>query len=418
MRRLLLASTLTIVVAILVLFGVPLGIVLDRAVHADARSSLQNEANHVAFEISLLPLSPTHPSPDYLDHQVPAGDRVVVFCQRTAGCARGWPYNRTVPSKPTPVHDPMRATVIGPAGTKVRVESPSDTIDARVLHALLALVVLATAALGAALGLALIQSRRLADPLARLARSATRLGDGDFSLATPRSGVPEIDAIASSLDRSAARVEELLRAERSFSSHASHQLRTALTGLQLRIEELASNDSPEVREEAEAALEQSARLLLIIEELLALARTGRAGNVTRFDLCDLVRQHVDDVEPILARAGRRIVVVAPEAGAGARDARRGRAGARHPPFQRGPSRRRLRHRDGRCRRTARARVDITDEGTGVIDRDEQSVFVENPDASGHGIGLALARTLITTEGGTIVLLRAVPPVFRVELPLG
>jgi len=39
----------------------------------------------------------------------------------------------------------------------------------------------------AALGLAWIQSKRLADPLLRLARSATRLGDGDFSLSTPRS---------------------------------------------------------------------------------------------------------------------------------------------------------------------------------------------------------------------------------------
>src|SRR5258705_3164079 len=106
-------------------------------------------------------------------------------------------------------------------------------MEARVERAVLALVLLGVVALGAALGLALIQSRRLADPLARLARSATRLGDGDFSLSTPRSGVPEIDAIASSLDRSAERVEGLLRAERSFSSHASHQLRSALTGLEL-----------------------------------------------------------------------------------------------------------------------------------------------------------------------------------------
>ena len=223
--------------------------------------------------IGALPLSPTHPSSRELGQKVPEGDLATVFCPGPSRCGPGWPVGRVVASGPAPVHEPIVATVPGPTHSFVRIQSPSDAIDARVQHALLALVVLGTAALGAALGLALIQSRRLADPLARLARSATRLGDGDFSLSTPRSGVPEIDAIASSLDRSATRVEELLRAERSFSSHASHQLRTALTGLQLRIEELAGNDSPEVREEAEAALEQSARLLSIIEELLALART-------------------------------------------------------------------------------------------------------------------------------------------------
>ena len=305
----------------------------------------------------------------------------------------------------------------GPAGTLVRWSAP-PTPSTPGYRGRSAWSLLGVLALGAALGLALIQSRRLADPLARLARSATRLGDGDFSLSTPRSGVPEIDAIASSLDRSAERIEELLRAERSFSEHASHQLRTALTGLQLRIEELAGNDDPpRSREEAEAALEQSARLLSIIEELLALARTGRAGNVSRFDLGDLVRQHVDDVEPILARAGRRAVVVAPETVPVM--ATLGAVGQVLDILLSNA----VRHGAGCVTATVsvderRARVDIADEGKGITDRDDDSVFVERPDAAGHGIGLALARTLITTEGGTITLLRATPPVFRVELPLG
>ncbi|HTD49551.1 MAG TPA: HAMP domain-containing sensor histidine kinase [Acidimicrobiia bacterium] len=417
MRRLLLASTLTIVVAILLLFGVPLGIVLDRAVHADAQSRLQREASRVAREVGLQPLSPTHPNASELVHLVSAGDVAIVKCDnpRELPCAPGWPNGKS--SNVTKVRRPIKAIVTLPGGTVVVVESPSDTIDTRVAHALLALVLLGTAALAAALGLALIQSRRLADPLARLARSATRLGDGDFSLSTPRSGVPEIDAIASSLDRSAMRVEELLRAERSFSTHASHQLRTALTGLQLRIEELAGNDSPEVREEAEAALEQSARLLSIIEELLALARTGRAGNVSQFELGDLVRQHVDDVEPILGRAGRRAVVIAPKPVPVM--ATLGAVGQVLDILLSNA----LRHGAGRVTATVsaderHARVDIADEGKGITDGDEQSVFVQRSDSDGHGIGLALAHTLITTEGGTITLLRASPPVFRIELPVG
>ena len=65
-----------------------------------------------------------------------------------------------------------------------------------------------------------------------------------------------------------------------------------------------------------------------------------------------------------------------------------------------------------------ARVDIADEGAGVVDRDAASVFVERADRNGHGIGLPLAKTLVSTEGGTISLVSATPPVFRVELPLG
>jgi signal transduction histidine kinase len=83
----------------------------------------------------------------------------------------------------------------------------------------------------------------------------------------------------------------------------------------------------------------------------------------------------------------------------------------------------LRHGAGRVTATVsaderHARVDIADEGKGITDRDEQSVFVQRSDSDGHGIGLALAHTLITTEGGTITLLRASPPVFRIELPVG
>jgi signal transduction histidine kinase len=188
-----------------------------------------------------------------------------------------------------------------------------------------------------------------------------------------------------------------------------------LTGLQLRLEELAGHDDPAVREEAEAALVQSARLLSTIEELLALARTGRAGNVVRFDLGDLVRQHVDDLEPILTRAGRRAVVDAPAPVEVV--ATLGAVGQALDILLSNA----VRHGAGCV--TAKvaaderhASVDIADEGPGLAQLDGQ-VFVERGDGSGHGIGLALARTLVTTEGGTISLVRATPPLFRIELPL-
>ena len=168
-----------------------------------------------------------------------------------------------------------------------------------------------------------------------------------------------------------------------------------------------------MREEAEAALVQSARLLSTIEELLALARTGRAGNVLRFDLGDLVRQHVDDVEPMLVRAGRRAVVDAPAPVEVV--ATLGAVGQALDILLSNA----VRHGAGCVTATVaaderRARVEIADEGPGLRQLDGQ-VFVERSDNSGHGIGLALARTLVTTEGGTITLVRAGSGYFRIEL---
>ena len=139
--------------------------------------------------------------------------------------------------------------------------------------------------------------------------------------------------------------------------------------------------------------------------------------MSRFDLSDLVRQHVDDVEPILAREGRRAVVEAPAAVPVL--ATLGAVGQVLDILLSNA----VRHGAGCVTASVsaderRARVDITDEGKGITDRDERSVFVEKPGHNGHGIGLALAHTLVSTEGGTITLLASAPPVFRVELPLG
>jgi signal transduction histidine kinase len=407
MRRRLLTSTLTIVIATVALFGIPLGFVLDRVVHEDAQSRLDRDASRVSAELAkdnLVAQSPDDVSAA-LKHVVPSDDRLVVH----------YPSGRTVVVG-DPVTNSMVASSEGPQNTTVTISQPVDDVDNLVTRALFLLVLAAVVALGGALALALVQSSRLSAPLARLARSATRLGEGDFSLANPRTGLAEIDEIGAALDRSAASIDQLLRAERSFSSHASHQLRSALTGIQLRLEELSASDNPEVRAEADAAFEQASRLNGMIDELLALARTGRAGIVTGFDLSDLARQHANDAQAVLARDGRRVsvetngavpVVAAVGAVGQVLDILLSNA-TRHG---RGTVKVRVSN-DGQ-----RARVDIEDEGKGIAPDDLDTLFNAHERPDGHGIGLSLARTLATTEGGTLSLARPCPPVFRVELPL-
>jgi signal transduction histidine kinase len=401
-------STLTIALVAVIVFGIPLAFVLDRVIHDTAQARVERDASRVAHQLETAnvdapPATLTEQLVRILHDAGLDGDSVAVQ----------YPKPSTLRVATPTIAHAVKASAAGPKGTVVTLRAPAGDADARVRRVLLLLALLAFAGLVGALALALLQSHRLTAPLGRLSRSATRLGEGDFSHATPRSGVAEIDGIADALDSSAERIDRLLRAERSFSTNASHQLRSALTGLELRLEELASSSDPEVQAEATAALEQTHRLGSTVEELLALARTGRTGMVAEFDLADLARAHALDVSAELRRDGRTLSIDAPK-----RVPVVAAVGALGQALDIVLSNA-VRHGRGKLkvRVTSDERhaiVEISDEGRGFDD--PATAFEGRPTDDGHGIGLALARTLVSAEGGTITIRRAVPPIVRIELP--
>jgi signal transduction histidine kinase len=279
-------------------------------------------------------------------------------------------------------------------------------------HVVTRLLVIALAAIGTAALLAGVQARQLARPLERLARSASRLGDGDFSAAAPPpSGIDEIDAIARSLRLSANRVDRMLESERGFTGDATHQLRTGLTGIAMRLELLERSSDTDVAEEAAAALAQTHELNTTLDELLTVARTGSTKERTEVDLTALVDHQVADWQQRFAEKRRQVVVTT---GVTQRVmATPGLVGQVLNVLLENS----LRHGRGTVAILVQdSSVTMEDEGSGVDSDRVASLFDRPADHhAAHGRGLALARRLAESDGGRLELVQPSPPVFRLTL---
>jgi signal transduction histidine kinase len=298
----------------------------------------------------------------------------------------------------------------------IRSATSLSAVTDRTRDAILVMIVIGVGAIGISALIAIYQSRRLARPVDHLARTAARLGDGDFTVRSERSGISEVDAVSAALETTATRLDQMLSRERTFSEDASHQLRTRITGLRLTLE--GARLDPKLDHDAtlDAALAEVDRLDRTIDDLLTLAREPPAERPI-LDVGTFLEGVEDDWHERLAGAGRPlrltveqdlpVVAVSHRAARQILDVLLDNS---------------LRHGSGVV--TIRARpappgvaIEVSDEGPG-IDGDARRIFDRRPPgADGHGIGLALARSLAEAEGGRLRLEHASPtPVFALFVP--
>jgi signal transduction histidine kinase len=278
--------------------------------------------------------------------------------------------------------------------------------------------VLALIALAVAGGLALAQARRLCRPVRDLARAADRIGSGDARPVGRRYGIGELDRVAEGLDSAVQRVTEFISAERDFAVDASHQLRTPLTALSMRLEEMveAADDPAVVREEGTAALAQADRLAQVVSQLLGRARRSTSGAPQLSSIDDILAQQVIEWEPAFRGVGRKLEVT-------------GDKGMAVYVSSGGVSQvvatlldNALAHGEGtvtiRTSQTPRSIViEVADEGKGVPSDLAPRIFERSVSgAGGTGLGLALARSVAASDGGQLVLVRPRPAVFAVIFP--
>ena len=300
----------------------------------------------------------------------------------------------------------------GPGGTQIELIADSAPLDDRFREQTYILLALAAGAVLAAAGLAAVQARQLARPLERVAATAARFGDGDFSSSKlPTTQIPEIDRITNALRVSGARVDRMLSTERHFTADATHQLRSGLTGISMRFEILARHPNAEVVDEALAGLSQTEQLNTTIDELLAATRDSSTRERTTFDLVTVVDDHVAEWSPRFAEARRSIAVITMETSRVV--GTKGLAGQVIDILIDNA----LRHGRGSVTLLVEdTSVTVIDQGPGLSDADVKSVFEGPNDPSArHGRGLPLARRLAQVDGGSVDIAAARPLRVRYRL---
>jgi two-component system, OmpR family, sensor kinase len=165
----------------------------------------------------------------------------------------------------------------GRAAGAVRVTQSVDAVDAEVKDDALALIGVGAIALAFGIGVAWLLAGRLSRPLRDLARTAHRVAEGDLDARATATGPREQREVANSFNSMTERLGQVLRAQREFVANASHQLRTPLTGLRLRLEAARAKASDGgVRAELAAAEQEVERLAGLLTNLLTLAREGQS----------------------------------------------------------------------------------------------------------------------------------------------
>jgi len=190
----------------------------------------------------------------------------------------------------------------------VRITYPAEVIDSRVGGRLWGIFFTALMSVGVAVVVALLLTFTVTRPLSRLRHATEQVGRENFDVrADEKSGPAEIRGLAASFNRMSQRLGALVERQRGFASDASHQLRTPLTALRLRLEqadEALAGDPESARRKLDAALRETERLQHLVDGLLALARAeARSDQLVDVDLGVVLDERVNAWSALSAESG-------------------------------------------------------------------------------------------------------------------
>ncbi|WP_313277358.1 ATP-binding protein [Timonella senegalensis] len=413
MRRRLILATISAVAVAVLLLGFPLAFFGGFYVFSNERQELANRTDALARAVEYRITRNEPLDQDQLDRYAFGGQQPDAQVRVILPTGENGTAGETIDGKK------LESAVFTNSKALVTISISYWDVFMRSFQVVSLVISAAFVAFGAGIWVAVWQANRLSAPLVYLAASAEQLGSGQVRPHVEKSGVEEIDLVADELTRSADRLAVRIAAERQFASDASHQLRTPLTALSMRLEEISmlADDSLEIQEEARISLEQVERLVATVDDLLSRSRKAQGGTTEPVHLEEVLQQQEEEWRPIFAKAGRELsmvregdfmVLATPGALAQVlatlieNSLKHGAGTTTVVAKQKGP-------RGGIV-------VQVSDEGEGVPDELVPKIFERGvTSGAGTGLGLPLAKDLAATDGARLELSVPRPAQFTLHL---
>jgi signal transduction histidine kinase len=290
----------------------------------------------------------------------------------------------------------------------VRVTQSTKAVDRAVKRQWLGLALIGAVVVLLGLAAGWVLAGQVARPVRRLDDAARAVADGHLTVRAKVEGSSEQQSLARTFNEMTERIGRLLESQREFVADASHQLRTPLAGLRLRIEAAAAEtESPSAREELEAAEDEVDRLAQMVGELLELSRVGeRELPGEELGLTDAARRAAQRWEA--TASGRAQQVIATGEGGTAFCARADLDRILDALVENA-----LHYSPADTTVTVVAHgsgVDVLDEGPGIDAAEAEAVFERFHRGSagrrgpgGTGLGLPIAREMARRWGGEVTI---------------
>ncbi|WP_063775107.1 sensor histidine kinase [Streptacidiphilus anmyonensis] len=428
MTRRIALSVGALIVALLVLAVVPLGISITDREHDSFREETAARARSVASAAEEH-LSDNHPDTEAAEQVANAG--------RHGDCAQVYDKHGTVilstachatALPPSAVADVLRTgqaqtrqddgwltmavpvdDTVPPSGALL-YSRPTGDLNRQLVEVWGWLSLCALGALAAALLVATRLARWVGRPLVKLDDAAARLGEGDLGArAAVTDGPPEVRRLAATFNAMAARTENLIHGHRAVIADVSHQLRTPLTALRLRLDLLAADVEDDVAVELAGAQEEIARLSRMVDGLLAVARAENSvPRATSVRLDRVVADRIAAWEPVAEEREVRFTASGPvgvTASMGPGDLEQALDNLFANALEAAPAGGQVEIRTSRDAEGGAVELAVVDHGPGMDASARERAFrrFDTGRESGTGLGLAIVHRLVTANGGRATL---------------